>query len=335
MRSARWPIGSVLGIASVLFSAVWGACVTPPAGAQTADLWAVAGDAAGAVTAGTGSKVLFAGAGHATFLAATIPAIDADLRGCAYVDASLYFIVGDGGTILESTGATGSAFVSEASGVTADLFAVAPLSGRLVAVGASGTIVRSAALSGGGWTEVHAPVDVTLRGVAGQGTSAVAVGDGGTVLRADPYGSSWDEVLAVPSGGAALYAVATLTDDRFVAVGAGGIVLRGLANGQSWSLMDPAGEGDLYGVAVRPGASQLVVAVGADGAIFTSSDAGESWQPADSGVSRTLRSVTYTGADFLACGDHGTLLRSLDGLVWDDQTPAQRATWGAIKALFR
>ena len=306
-----------------------------PAGAQTADLWAVAGDAAGAVAVGTGGKVLFAGAGHATFLPAQVPAITADLRGCAYVEASLYFVVGDEGTILKSTGVTGAAFAAEASGVAADLLAVAALQNRVAAVGAGGAIVRSAALSGGGWTPVVAPVSVTLRGVAGTAVASVAVGDEGTILRADPYGSAWVEVGGATAGGAALHAVATLTDGRFVAVGAAGSVLRGLANGQTWTLMPAPAEVDLYGVAVRPGASQLVVAVGAGGAIYTSSDAGQSWDAAASGVDRTLRGAVYTGADFLVTGDHGTLLRSLDGTLWADQTPVERSTWGAIKDRMR
>jgi len=329
MKGARWLIGSALGWAALGLAVPW------PAAAETADLWAVAGDAAGAVTVGTGGRVLFAGPGHATFLPAQTPAIADNLRGCACFEASVYFVVGDGGTILKSTGPTGAAFISEVSGVTADLLAVAPLATRLVAVGAGGAIVRSVALSGGGWTPVDSPVEATLRGVAGQATSAVAVGDEGTVVRADPYGSEWAEVVGVPAEGAALYAVATLTDNRFVAVGSGGTVLRGLADGQTWSRMGSAGTGELYGVTVRPGAGELVVAVGADGMIYTSSDAAQSWQAVDSSVSRTLRSVTWTGADFLACGDHGTLLRSLDGSQWSDQTPIERATWGAIKALSR
>ncbi len=334
MRSAGWFIGSALLALAIGLSA------SPPAAAGTADLYAVAGDAAGAVTVGTSGRVLFAGPGHATFLAAQTPAIAADLRGCAYVEASVYFAVGDAGTILKSTGATGAAFISEVSGVAEDLLAVAPLATRLVAVGANGTIVRSAALSGGGWTPVawaagDAPAEATLRGVAGHATSAVAVGNGGTVLRGDPAGSTWTPVSDVPAGGATLHAVATLTDGRFVAVGSGGTVLRGLADGQTWSPMGSAGTGELYGVAVRPGASQLVVAVGAGGAIYASSNAAQTWQAVESGVTRTLRAVAWTGADFLACGDHGTLLRSLDGILWADQTPAQRATWGAIKALCR
>jgi photosystem II stability/assembly factor-like uncharacterized protein len=319
----------------MLLAALLGCAVTSPAAAQTADLWAVAGDAAGAVAVGSGGRVLFAGAGHATFLPAEIPAITADLRGCAYVEASLYYAVGDAGTILKSTGPTGAAFAAEASGVGADLYAVAALQSRVVAVGTGGTIVRSAALSGGGWTVVSAPVAATLRGVAGTGVASVAVGEEGVVPRGDPAGSTWAEVEDVPGTGAALHAVAALADGRFVAVGAAGTVLRALADGQTWTLMPAPAEVDLYGVAERPGAIQVIVVVGAGGAIYTSSDAGGSWQAALSGVARTLRGVVYTGADFLATGDHGTLLRSLDGTVWADQTPAEDSTWGAIKNLWR
>lgn len=319
----------------VALAVALGSLAIAPAQGQTADLWATAGDAAGAVAAGSGGRVFFAGVGHASFLPAQVPEITADLRGCAYVEASVYFVVGDGGTILKSTGATGAAFAAETSGATADLLAVAALQNRVVAVGAGGAIVRSAALTGGGWTAAAAPAGATLRGVAGTALASVAVGDAGTILKADPYGSAWTPVGGDVAGDVALQAVAALTDNRFLAVGAAGTVVRGLADGQTWTLLPAPAEVDLHGVAVRPGASQLIVAVGEGGAILTSSDAGQNWSAVASGVDRTLRGATWTGVDFLVTGDHGTLLRSLDGALWADQTPAQRTSWGALKDRLR
>lgn len=324
-------------IETYLVAALFSGAVAMAAAAQAADLLAVAGDPSGAVAVGARGTVFFSGAGHTNFQPAQIPAIASDLRGCTCVEASLYYAVGDGGTILKSTGVHGAAFVAEASGVGADLHAVAVLQNRVVAVGAGGTIVRSAALSGGGWTAVTSPVTETLHGVAGTTVASIAVGEGGVILWGGPSGSPWEALEGLPGTGAALYAVTVLGDGRFLTVGAAGTVLRSEADGRTWTLMPAPAAIDLYGVAAKSGAGQPVVVVGAGGQIYTSIDAGQSWEAATSGVDRALRGVVYTGIDFLATGDYETLLRSLDlnGMIWADQTPAKGSTWGSIKNQWR
>ncbi len=303
--------------------------------ANTADLWAMAGDANSAVTAGTNGKVLFAAAGHATFQPSTTPTLTSDLWGSAPTGEGLYFIVGEDGVILKQSGAYGSAFIQETSGTTVGLHAVAAFQTRMVAAGDGGVLVRSVNLLGGGWTSVSSPTTAALRGLARNSSIGVAVGDEGTILKGNAFGDGWSVVAGVPAEGDTLHGVATLTDGRFIAVGTGGTVLRGLASGLSWTAMSFPENVDLYAVAVRPGASQLVVAVGAGGSIFTSTDAGASWSQADSGVLRDLRSVAYTEVDFLIAGDHGTMLRSVDGTLWLDQTPPARKSWGQLRNQFR
>ncbi len=305
--------------------------------AQTADLYAIAGNASSAVAAGTGGKVISStGGNREAFTDAQLtPSISDDLHGAAENGDGTYFLVGDAGVVLKSTGLYAEAFIAESSPTSADLRAVAPFLTRMAAVGASGAIVRSNSLLGGGWTAVTSPTTATLRGLAHNALTGVAVGDDGVLLVGDPYGGNWSVVGGDPAQGASLRDAASLTDDRFIVVGAAGTVLRGLANGSGWTLLEGPGAVDLNGVAVRPGASQLVVAVGGGGAIYTSTDAGESWTAVDSGVARDLWAVTYTGIDFLATGDHGTLLRSLDGTLWSDKTPTVRTSWGRLRDQFR
>lgn len=323
----RCPLVSTFLVALLL--------VSGSAHADTANLWAIAGDATSAITVGTNGRVLFASGGHATFLPSQTPAITSNLLGCAPSGEGTYFIVGEDGTILKSSAAHGSAFIQETSGTAVGLNAVAAFQTRMLAVGNGGVLVRSASLLGGGWTNVSSPTTATLRGLARNTSIGVVVGDDGTIMKGNAFGSEWSVVAGVPAENDTLHGVAVLTDGRFIAVGTGGTVLRGLASGEGWTAMSFPEDVDLYGVAVRPGASQLVVAVGAAGSIFTSTNAGATWSPADSGVMRDLHSVAYTEVDFLIAGDHGTMLRSIDGTLWLDQTPPARKSWGQLRNRFR
>lgn len=303
--------------------------------ANTAHLYAVAGDANGAVVAGSAGTVRFASGGHTTFNEPVMGDVTTLLRGAIHNGYANYFVVGDSGTVLLSSGANGSAFLIQTSGVTEDLHAVAPFLGCMIAVGESGRILRSAALTGGGWTTIDSPTSVTLRGVAKGTTAGVAVGDGGVILKGNTSGTSWELVSLHPAEGSELRAVDLLADGRFLAVGAAGTVVRGAASGLEWTLLDPPAQVDFNGVAARTTNPARVVAVGTGGSIYTSTNAGDTWSDVSPGMAVTLRAVVYTGTDFLVVGDRGTILRSVEGLVWDDQTPTRRESWGGMKRLFR
>lgn len=73
-----------------------------------------------------------------------------------------------------------------------------------------------------------------------------------------------------------------------------------------------------------------LVTVGSGGTILTSDDSGTTWSQQSSGTPYTLRSVAWTGAEFVAMGNNGTAVRSTDGLSWSVQaTPYTDVLFGS------
>lgn len=73
--------------------------------------------------------------------------------------------------------------------------------------------------------------------------------------------------------------------------------------------------GSLYSLATNDNRS-IIVAVGISGNIATSTN-GTSWTKRNSGVTSTLRQVTFHEGYFYATGDGGVFLRSKDGITWE------------------
>ena len=72
-------------------------------------------------------------------------------------------------------------------------------------------------------------------------------------------------------------------------------------------------------------ANGIFVAVGNQGTILYSVD-GIAWEPRTSGTSMNLNGVTYGNGTFVAVGDHGTILISPDGQIWTPRTPYSGTT---------
>lgn len=304
--------------------------------ADTADLYAVAGNANGAVVAGTDGTVRYASGGeHSAYNPPVLVDVLALLRGAVHNGYTSYFIVGDAGTILLSSGTNGSAFQIQTSDVEDDLYAVTPFSNSIIAVGEGGRILRNGSFTGSLWSPQSSPTSATLRGVVCGPTAGVAVGDAGVIIQGSIYGLDWELVSPHPAEGTNLTAVTRLSDNRFLAIGDAGTVVRGAASGLDWTLLAPIAPVTLHGVAARATQPARVVAVGANGSIYTSTDAGDTWIDVSPGTSLTLRAVVYTDTDFIAVGDRGTILQSTEGLVWNDYTPTQPKSWGGMKARFR
>ena len=121
---------------------------------------------------------------------------------------------------------------------------------------------------------------------------------------------------------------------RAVAVGENGVILHS-SDGTTWSFASITGTPTSFSSVCHAqiGAISQFVTVGYNGAIFRSSD-GISWQPAfSSGVTTTnpLRSVTARNGKFVAVGDLGVIITSMDGDVWTQQTPL---TNGNLQTVF-
>jgi len=222
------------------------------------------------------------------------------LTAAAYVSGlNLFFIVGDGGTILSSP--DGTAWTREASPTTVRLnsVSVGETGNTVTAVGEAGAelLTRDAT---GKWSQRDAGFgNRWMRGMLPSAESVV--GQGGAILSAQtndatsPPARSWQPVP-----------LPITTDIEAVTLGS--------------FFQGP-----------------LPVAVGANGAIFQGR--GMSWTPRTSGTTQRLRGVCWKQGgfvtiitliavrsigEFFAVGTGGTILRSADGVTWvADATPTQ------------
>lgn len=117
--------------------------------------------------------------------------------------------------------------------------------------------------------------------------------------------------------GTTLYDVA-YDGNRFLTVGAAGAVFSS-PDGRNWSAEDTPVSVPLVGLASSPEGTWI--AVGAAGALLRSTQPGD-WAVLPSPVSGILRKVAKGPSGWVAVGDNGTILHSVDGLLWADASPA-------------
>ena len=275
------------------------------------------------------------------------------------VSGRAVLVGGEGAVLLRA--ADGEHF-SAAQGVEGAGVSALWTDGRVaVAVGPGGAVLRSED-GGARWTRVESGTQRTLAGVWGSSaTDLYAVGAGGTILVSNDAGARWTVLPRTVDDD--LRAVAGLGRGDVYVTGTSGLVLRA-RDGVQFVREDSGAPGDLLGVAVR---GEEVVAVGSRGAItqrepsgrwrllpgghrgtlhavwrgldgtacaagqggaILCRDAALGWVPMPSGVRANLGGIASDGADvFVAVGDYGTVLRSVDrGRSWTLLPTGDRGT---------
>ncbi len=231
-----------------------------------------------------------------------------------------YAVAGGGGAFLTST--DGSAWSMPASGTTANLRGLLPLSGEFLAVGDGGAI-----RCGLVFLQRDSHVSVDLYSVAWGDGTYVAVGDSGTVV-SSANGGPW---VAAQLGTNNLYGVA-YGDGRFVAVGGGGTVLVS-TNGHDWTpaASPPAPEAASFVLGKVTYGNRAFIASGYSsnsapdalptGLLAVSPD-GSEWNimALPPGYETSLNGALCAGPDvFVVPGTN--LLTSADGRTWIDRVP--------------
>lgn len=161
----------------------------------------------------------------------------------------------------------------------------------------------------------------------------VAVGDGGKVVSSATLANnavlSWGSPAQI-SGVTANFKAVTFyaAGNRFVAVGDSGQTAYS-GDGVSWTAVSLPSVSASMNALTSSGAP--LVAVGNDGSqgvIFTSADSGNTWLSVSGINTPGLRSVVYVPATtpyWLAVGDGGVVLKSLNGSTWTSSTPVGNA----------
>ena len=241
---------------------------------------------------------------------------------------SLLVAVGSNGTILTSTNG-GVSWTKENSGTTANLVTVVWSGKQFVATGI-GAILSSP--DGVTWTSHSSGTDgLYLTGLVWSGKEFVAVGypvsttvansNGGTVLTS-PDGITWTENSPAVNGGTNLIGV-TWSGTEFVAVGGiggdwGQPTIIFSTDGKNWKMPSAyvytGAQNDLNGVVWSP-QKKLYVGVGNEGTIVTSSDL-QTWTLRTSNTTFDLKSVVWSGTQFVAIGSANSAVTSPDGINW-------------------
>lgn len=139
-----------------------------------------------------------------------------------------------------------------------------------------------------------------------------AVGAGGTLVQTFDD-RAWAARVVPGVAGVDLLGVACVGNTAGWAVGEHGTVVHTLDGGLHWLAQDPHTTVTLR--AIRFGDAEHGLLVGDFGTLDVTHDGGATWLTVATGVSVALRGAAVAEDTFLAVGDAGTVLRSVDGGV--------------------
>jgi photosystem II stability/assembly factor-like uncharacterized protein len=256
-----------------------------------------------------------------------------DITSVAYGNGEFAAVTAQGNVL---TSPDGLAWSASAASAGTSLQSITYGNGSWVASGANGAILVSADLKT--WIIPQSGTSNSLNGVgyvpASVGGYFIAVGDGGTIFTS-PDAIKW---TPQPSGVTEnLYGVATAVtgpDAYALICGQGGLLLSGTENGEAFSRTQSSVYQDLEAVQAYTQSYEMegtsnqettTVAVGANGTIESHSIPQGSLLVGNeffdvvsqTGMTATLRGLAVGGGYFVAVGDQGTVLYSLDGFSWN------------------
>jgi len=234
--------------------------------------------------------------------------------------------VGDNGAIYTSTDGANWNRESRPDGSSAWLRGVAWGNNRFVVVGENG-FIATGNTTGSSWNQRASGVTTHLNRVAYINDKFWAVGDGGVVLTSNT-GTSWSPVSGVSATGNLFDVIGTNQTTLLL----GGSELRLSLDGSTWSdELNPAKPAPALPWTYFSGVigTNFVFASGRSGVgaeAATTNGADYQWVVRHQPVRSWLWDLVRTEKFYLAVGDHGTLLSSVQGVTWDLELTPDSAT---------
>jgi hypothetical protein len=211
-----------------------------------------------------------------------------------------FVAVGNEGKIATST--NGIEWTSQVSGTTSQLFNVAYLNGQFIAVGRGASILTSP--DGATWTMRRGGIETIDNYTVSYGNGVyVTMADDGSAFKSSD-GIVWDyfEVSQLYGG----YPRETIFDGNvFHTILSMGTFTS--ADGVNWKGYAHANYDSLYSIT---SGNSNIVKVGMNGHVHMNS------MPYNSSTVNTLASVKFLNGKFIAVGNSGTIISSLDGKNW-------------------
>ncbi len=222
------------------------------------------------------------------------------------------FAVGEHGVILNSD--DGIHWTKKSSGNFGLLNSIAWTGALLVAVGNEGGIFTSN--TGDNWVEKTPIRDtnqrISLHSIAWTGSQLVVVGSQNSdcLILTSQDGNAWTERTAPAISG--LNSI-TWTGNQLVAVGDRGVIVTS-KNSATWQhILTDIDTGSIFEFTSVIWTGKLLLAAGTNRTIYSSLD-GTNWSRQLSG-NKDIYSITWTGSQFVAVGDHGLIITSPDDLA--------------------
>lgn len=255
-------------------------------------------------------------------------------RGVAYGN-DRFVAVSDDGTNRVMTSSDGVNWTAQPAAQTNKWQAIAFGGGRFVAVSNDGANRVMSSTNGTGWTQPNNPVSsgswfaITY----GNGTF-VAVGNGGAVMTST-NGSDWTSGSA-PSK---TWRAVTYLNSKFVAVTSTATdqyQAMTSTDGLTWdntnTTLDPKSNWD--GITAGDG-KYVALASGGPGVLSMWSENGTAWSAGSTpGTNREWTAGIYANDQFIAVSDDAgvdaSVMRSLDGATWTEQTTPAVCRWTSI-----
>jgi photosystem II stability/assembly factor-like uncharacterized protein len=243
--------------------------------------------------------------------------ISNDLNDITMVSKDNYYIVGDGGLILQTTNG-GSSWNAQQSNTTNNLKKVFFVnSSRGIAIGDSGTVLTTT--NGGvNWVSRSINSNANLHNLSIiNSNTAYIVGANGKIFQTTNGGNSW---ISYNTGFAnALKGVSFKDINHGIIVGEQGKVLRTNNGGNNWTVLTAFTTKNLNSAVIIDSLEML--AAGDNGVIYFTHDAGSTWIDKSFNTSNNLRDIYFTDENKgYIVGEGGLIIGTGDrGYSWHSQ----------------
>jgi photosystem II stability/assembly factor-like uncharacterized protein len=142
------------------------------------------------------------------------------------------------------------------------------------------------------------------------------VGNNGVVMVTED-GSTWQRIYPPTSND--LNSLCFVDENTAYCCGAGGVILKSVDAGYSWTSLSSGTSRDLTGMCFAGEDTAWVV--GTSGTIRKTTNAGSIWNAVLSPVNCDFQDVTcHDGSSAWACGSGGGVVRTVDGISWEESS---------------
>ncbi len=258
----------------------------------------------------------------------------------SYKFSADYFIAGDNGVLLKTTG-TSFNFTVISTGTTNNLYSFSGLT-ALFAGGQNGYLIKST--NGGiNWTVLNFPNSQSIYSISNFITASyyILAGQGGMIYYSSNTGQNWVQVNSgTTSDLRSLFYSSNISLYKAYLCGANGTFIKMNINlppippSIACYQIQTGYANTFYSIAALADTNNLLM-VGSDGVILKSTNSGFNWSQMNSGTTSDLRCITkINNNEIYVSGNNGTVLKTTNGgYNWSSQLVQNSGSVNSISSL--